>query len=124
MKENEALFIWMLRQLEMIYLEITSLYHSTIMITDADAALTAALSTVFSRTNHLCIRHVQKDVIADVKNEIYIKAVEKGLKWPEHVAFMNKTTIEMETDRTKILRASTIEEYEQNQTLFQTHHSG
>ena len=125
MKENEPSFTWMLRRLEMIYLEVTSLYHPTTMVTDADNALIPALSTVFPRTNHLlCIWHLQKDVLVYIKNEVYTEAMEKGLKQPEHGTFMNKAITEMQTDWNKILRASIIEEYEQNWTLFQTHHSG
>ena len=109
----------------MIYLEITSLYHSITMVTDADNALIPVLSTIFPRTNHLlCIWHLQKDVLAYIKNEIYTKAMEKDLKQPEHGIFMDKAITEMQTDWNKVLRASTIEEYEQNWTLFQTRHSG
>ena len=108
----------------MIYLKITSLYHFTMMITDADIVLISVLSTVFSCTNHLlCIWHLQKNVLAYIKNKIYTEMMKKNLKQPEHETFMNKAITEMQTDWNKILWASIIEKYEQNWALFQTHYS-
>ena len=81
MKKNESSFIWMLWWLKMIYLKITSLYHSTTMIIDADNVLISVLSTVFPHMNHLlCIWHVQKNVLAYIKNKIYTETMKKSLK--------------------------------------------
>ena len=74
------------------------------MITDADIVLISALSTVFPRMNHLlCIWHVQKDVLAYIKNKVYTEAMKKSLKQPECEVFMNKAITEMKTDWNKIL---------------------
>ena len=108
----------------MIYLKITFLYYSTTMIINADNVLISVLFTVFLHTNHLlCIWHVQKNMLAYIKNEIYTEIMKKSLKQSECEAFMNKVITEMQTDWNKILWASIIEEYEQNWTLFQTCHS-
>ena len=69
------------------------------MITDADNVLISVLSTVFSHTNHLfCIWHVQKNVLAYIKNEIYTEMIKKNLKQSECEAFMNKIITKMQTD--------------------------
>ena len=80
MKEDESSFIRILRKLQMIYLEVSDLYHPTTIVTNADPALIAALATVFPSTHHLlCIWHVQKDVTTYIKKEIYAKTVENSL---------------------------------------------
>jgi hypothetical protein len=120
MRENESLFIWMLRQLEMIYLEISHLYYPVTLISDADTAFIAALSTVFSRTHHLCIWHVQKDVAAYIKREFNAQAA--GLSLRQH-ADLSSSAAQMEIDWTKMLRTSTEEEYEICWTAFRTFYS-
>ena len=74
----------MLQQLETIYLEIYQdipyLYSPTTLVSNADPDLIAALATVFPSIHHfLYIWHVQKDVTAYIKKEIYAKTIENSL---------------------------------------------
>jgi len=112
--------------LELIYLgfeHLQSLSPTTI-VTDADPAIIAALATVYPNTHHLlCIWHVQKDMIAYIKKELHTQAIQRDLPRAERAEFVKSFTAKLETDWTKVLYASTEEDFETYWTIFQTRYS-
>ena len=126
MKEDEASFTWIFQKLQLIYLGFEHLPSDspTTIITDADPAIIAALITVFPNTHHLlCLWHIQKDVLAYIKKELHIQAIQNNLSQLEYTDWVATFAAELETDWNKVVYASTEEAFEASWTAFRTQYS-